>query len=179
MSTQVSGLPAGMLSPAAMLSSKGIAASAANSAPGIQAWSIVGVVGVGLAVIGWTDVATGLLPFSVGNPDWEFGAISTAIDSMPLATIGLGVAAAAAVAHSRRTALTFLSVFVGLVVLFLMAAIVLYGLSVPVIFKAVPPQMNAQVIVAVTKTSLLAVTYLVLYGFIARHVWRARKPGRA
>jgi hypothetical protein len=133
---------------------------------------VVSSVGFGLALIGFADVVLGMYPYRVGNPDWEFGAISAALDSMPLGTIGLGAATAAMLASGRTLALRILSVFQALIVALLLAAVTLYSLSIPVVMKAVPAAMQGQLSIAIVKAFLLGVTYVSLYMVMARASWR-------
>jgi hypothetical protein len=135
-------------------------------------WSIAAWVGFGLAIIGWSDVLLGMYPYRVGNPDWEFGALSAAFDSMPLGTIGLGAATAASLAAGRTVLLRVMSIFHALVVAFLLGALVLYSLSVPAVMKAVPDAMAGQLNIAIAKAFLLGLTYSCLYFVMFRAAWR-------
>ena len=137
-----------------------------------QAWSVAAWVGFGLAIIGFTDVVLGMYPFSPGNTDWEFGAVSAALDSMPLGTIGLGAATVATLLAGRTLMLRIMSVFQGAVVAFLIAAMALYSLSIPLVLKAVPAAMQGQITISIVKAFLLAVTYICLYVVMARASWR-------
>jgi hypothetical protein len=128
--------------------------------------------GLGLALVGWADVIMGMYPYRVGNPDWEFGAISTALDSMPLGAIGLTALTSAALAGGRRVVLRILFVVSALVVAFLIYGLLLYGLSVPVVLNAVPTAVRSQLTIAIVKTAILGFVYITLYALIFRAAWR-------
>jgi hypothetical protein len=55
-----------------------------------------------LALAGWVDVLLLWIPLHLGRPEWEFGTVSSTFDALPLATIGLAILIAAAVAKGRR-----------------------------------------------------------------------------
>lgn len=151
----------------------GRAASAAvTNATNAKPWNVAMWIGTALVLIGWSDVIMGMYPYRVGNPDWEFGAISAALDSMALGTIGIAAAAIGALVSGRRRMLQAISLFTGLVVGFLVSAIVLYGLSIPVILKAVPAAMQTQFSIAIAKALLLAVTYSFAHIVVFRESWR-------
>jgi hypothetical protein len=142
---------------------------------------VLGGVGAALAVVGWTDVASGLVPVRLGNTDWEFGVLGGAIDALPLGTLGVGLVAAAAATHgARRTLALAAAVCVG-VVGALLCALTLYLLSAPAVWGAVAPGVRGQLAVAVGKTALAATAYLSLYVwlgvFAVRAFRRARRGG--
>lgn len=76
------------------------------------------------AIVGLILVTGVLIPADFGNPDWEFGAINSFLDGMPLVLIGLGLLAATAAARGRRVR----AIGVGLVFVALAVAVVLAGL---------------------------------------------------
>jgi hypothetical protein len=131
--------------------------------------------GLALALVGWSDVIIGLYPYRVGNPDWEFGAVSAALNSMPLGALGLGVSVAAAIAQRRRLALITLGVVCALVTAFMVVSGGMYLLSVPVILKAVPTAMRGQVFLVIIKALLLLFTYTSLYVILCRFAWKAAR----
>jgi hypothetical protein len=164
------GAPA--LAPESILVRSTAAPTAKVNVPAAHAWSVAAWVGFGLALIGWSDVFIGMYPFRPGNPDWEFGAVSAALDSMPLGAIGLAAATVGMLLSGRRRTLRVMSVFQALVVVFLLGAIALYSLSIPLVIKAVPAAMQGQLKLSIAKAFLLAVTYIGLYVVMARASWR-------
>ena len=172
MSSQSSIAVPGLFAGSAAKSDAATVQSAPN--PG-EAWGAIAWLGAALAFIGWTDVMIGLFPFNVGNPDWEFGGMSAAFDSMPLGTIGLGIALAAALARGRRKTITAIAVLTTLIVLFIAGAMGMFALAVPVVLNSVPQQVRIQVLIPITKTTLLAMTYFVLYIILSRAAWRGAR----
>lgn len=149
---------------------------AASTADG---WRVVAALGGLMAVLGWTDVLLGLLPPRPGNTDWEFGAVSTALDAMPLGTLGVGLLAAALTARGGRRGLLGLAVAGWVVALGLVAAVGLYALAAPVVWRAAPPPLHGQVALAMTKTAVLAAGYLAFHLWLGVHCRRAaRRPER-
>lgn len=149
--------------------------SAAAPADPLQGWRVLGVLGAALALAGWTDVALGLLPARPGNPDWEFGAISATLDAMPLGTLGLGLAAAALTARGARRTLAAVAVFAWLVVAALVVGILLYALSAPAVWRAAPPAVHPQLMLAMAKAGVLAAAYLSFYLWLGVHCRRAAR----
>jgi hypothetical protein len=169
--TQV--IAAGVLGRAA--TSEAVAAKTTDTKP----WNVAMWIGGGLMLVGWTDVIMGMYPYRIGNPDWEFGAISAALDSMPLGTIGIGAASIGALISGRPWVLRAISVFSALVTVFLTGAAVLYALSLPVVLKAVPVPMHTQLNIAIAKALVLAATYGCLYLVMFRTTQRAASKARA
>src|SRR6476620_5631270 len=74
-----------------------------DAAPNADAWSVLSWVGIAFIVMGLTDIALGWYPASFGNPEWEFGAVSAALNGFALPTLGLYLVLASTIA--RRQAL--------------------------------------------------------------------------
>lgn len=150
------------------------AAAAGDPARG---WRALAVLGAALAVVGWTDILLGLFPFQPGNPDWEFGVVSASLDAMPLGTLGLGLAVAALTARGARRTLGALSFFAWAVVVGLAAGAVLYALAAPAVWRAAPPAVHPQVLLAMGKAGVLATVYLCFHLWLGVHCRRAaRRP---
>jgi hypothetical protein len=127
------------------------------------AWALLMMLGAALAVVGWTDVALLWYPARWASVDWEFGTISGVVDGLPLGTIGLGLVTAAAIARSRRRWLLTLGIVELIVALLLLLMLVIYVLDVPVVLRAVDPQLKDTVKKAIVKTGWMAVVYVILY----------------
>ena len=130
--------------------------------------------GVALAAVGWTDVASGWFPADLGSLEWEFGAISGTFDSLPLGTLGLGLMAYAVLLAGTRRSLAILSSLHGVVALGLVALLALYGLDVPVALGGVPDAVAPTLRLAIVKTLAQAVVYVAWYAWAAARLWRDR-----
>jgi hypothetical protein len=142
--------------------------SVAASAPAPRAGSPGVLVGLGmaLALVGWSDLLLNLYPLRIGNPDWEVGTTSVIFDSLPLATIGLGVALHGALAGrrvwgGRILGAAALLVFAGMVTL-----LGLYLLALPVVWRALSPAVQQPFLLSSMRTLFVASVYLVLYGWL-------------
>lgn len=151
------------------------AAAPAPAAPAPDGWSALAVLGGVLALIGWTDVVLGTLPWQPGSPDWEFGVVSTTLDAMPLGTLGLGLAAAALAVRGARRRLAALSVLAWLVCAALVVAALLYALSAPPVWRAAPPALHPQLALAMARAGVLAAAYLCFYSWLGVHCRRAAR----
>lgn len=138
-----------------------------------SAWMVLMVLGTALAIVGLTDVALLWFPARWASVDWEFGTVSAAIDGMPLATIGLGLAGTGAIARGRRSSLTVLAVVIGLMLLALVGLTLIFALDVPVVLRAVDPQLRQTVRKAMVKTGSMALVYVALY--LTLGVWVVRR----
>jgi hypothetical protein len=138
------------------------------------------VLGMTLAFVGWLDVLLNLFPPAIGNPDWEVGTISITIDSLPLGTLGMGMAVVGAALRGRSVLLRVLAVLAWCAMLFVAAAAALYLLSLPVVWAALAAQMKAPFSLAAAKTALLGTVYLLLYAWLGVFAWgharRIRRP---
>lgn len=99
-------------------------------------WSILALAGAVFLLIGIVDIALAWLPLRFGDPEWEFGTISTTINNLPVPAIGLALFLASAVAADHRW-----QTIVGIVVALLLAAdlaimATFYGLAAPLAWQA-------------------------------------------
>lgn len=137
----------------------------------VQLWVVLAGVGLAITFVGWADLALLWYPLHLGNPAWEFGTISAHFDGMPLATVGLALVISGTVARGWRRTARALSVFCVLIVL-LLALSVLYLLSVPPAWRVTAPQARPLLMKAVLKAAAFAMTYIVLYAWVGRFLWR-------
>lgn len=138
-----------------------------------SAWTVLTVLGMALAVIGFTDIALLWYPARWASVDWEFGTVSAAFDAMPLATIGLGLACTGAVARGRRRLLVVMALVMFAVFAALGVMLTIFALDVPVVWRAVDPQLRLPVRKAMMKTGSMSVVYMILY--LTLGIWVARR----
>lgn len=141
-----------------------------------RAWRVCALAGAALAVAGWSDVLLIWVPLRFGSSEWEFGTVSTALDAMPLGTIGLALLVMAAMARGWRRRRTALGILAVAVVVGLLASGVLYLLNVPLAWRALSPAGHPTLRKAFVKSGILAATYLVLYGSMAWLTFKKSKP---
>ena len=141
-------------------------------------WRIVTALGAALTVVGWTDLALLWFPSNFGSPEWEFGTISGHFDGMPLGTLGLVTLCIAALGLGRRRTARVLAAILMTIAVTLLGIFALYLLNVPVALGGVPPQLVPTIQKAILKTTVFAVTYLALYGWLALYLWRNSRIAR-
>lgn len=124
------------------------------------AWTLLGTVGWVFLIVGALDVGLVWYPPAFGNPGWEFGSVTAALNGMPLPVLGTALLLGSAMARGHRTA-ALVGVVAGLAfaVAVLLAA-VLYGLTVPVAFTAVTDPLALQ---GLKKAVVRSVVQLVAY----------------
>jgi hypothetical protein len=119
--------------------------------------------GAALAIVGLTDVGLLWFPARWASVDWEFGTISGVVDGLPLATIGIGLVTAAAIAGLRRKLVLAMGVVEVVIAVLLILMLVVYVLDVPVALRAVDVQLRPTLKKAILKTGSMAIVYVVLY----------------
>src|SRR6476619_3330346 len=53
-----------------------------------SSWSLLGVLGGAFVVMGVADIALGIYPMAIGDPEWEFGVISSILNAFAIPTMG-------------------------------------------------------------------------------------------
>lgn len=141
-------------------------------------WKLLGWVGLILAVVGAQDLLLALVPPQVGNPEWEFGTVTAALNGLPVLTMGLALLVGWAAAHGRIWPLRVLSVTLWLLAVLILAGFTLYALTIPIALQSAPdPIIALGLKKAIAKTSVQAVLYPLAFlamGIAAfRHTQRA------
>lgn len=129
-------------------------------------WRVMTVVGSVLAFIGAVDVTLQWYPARFGNVEWEFATSMGTFDALPLVTIGLLLVTLGAIALESRSLLILLAGALSLAVVAMLAVFILYSLSAVVAWQSIENALQSTLIRAVLKTSVLGVTYILLYGWL-------------
>lgn len=128
--------------------------------------------GAALALVGWTDAALLWYPLDFGTPEWEFATTSTFFDALPLGTIGLTALAIAAIFRGSSRLLRALSVLLPVLAALFVLVLGLFLLNAVVAWNQVDPALRVMLDRAVLKTSVLGLTYIVLYAWMGWLVQR-------
>ncbi len=141
-------------------------------------WRLVKWVGLALAVVAYGDMALGIFPLQIGNPEWEFGTVSRLLDSLPLATMATLLFLAGSVAGGERVLVRLVGVWSLVFGLVLIGGLVLYALTVPLALSSVTDEVaRGGLIRAMAKTGLQGVVYPAT--FLALGWYGLRKAARA
>ena len=142
------------------------------------AWRLMMWIGFGLGLVAYADLGLSLVPFQIGNPQWEFGTFSRVFDSMPLATMATLLFFAGSVARGSKWAFRAVATWSLLVGVLLLGALVLYALNIPLALQAVTqPVAAAGLRKAIAKALLQGTVYPVLFFGMGMFGWRtARRP---
>lgn len=151
----------------------GHGAEGAVGQEGRSAWTMLMVLGLALAIVGFTDVGLLFFPGRWASVDWEFGTVSAAFEGLPLGTLGLGLMCTAAVARGRRIALGVLGVLQFVLALALILMLLVFLLDLPVVLRAVDPAMRPTLMKSLVKTGAMAVVYVALY--LTFGIWVVRR----
>lgn len=140
-------------------------------------WRILGGVGLCLVVAGTAELVLGLMPYSFGEPDWEYGSVSDFLNRLPLAGLGLMLVLAAALRRgfSRRALVWSLALLLLGVVVFVFG--LLYATSLPVIWAAQGQgPMRVQILKGIAKSAAQTGVYtLAFIGVAVYGIFSARR----
>lgn len=142
------------------------------------AWSLLFVVGFGVAAVGSLDLALMFYPPQWASLDWEFGTIGGFIEGLPLLTTGLGLMTAASAARGTRGRQWLLTIALLLLALVILGMATIFALDVPAALRAVSPVAKAGVTKAVFKTLAMGMIYAGLYAALGVWTWRRLRPSK-
>ncbi|MEP6573341.1 MAG: hypothetical protein ABJD11_11625 [Gemmatimonadota bacterium] len=101
-----------------------------------QRWTLFGVLGYLFLLAGLLDLGTIWFPLNIGNPEWEFGTVSTFLDSLPILVLGLGMVLAAGLSRGSRWQARMVSIICLIVSLLILFGLALYATNLPQAFRA-------------------------------------------
>lgn len=136
-------------------------------------WAVVFWVGVGMAIIGYGDIAFLWAPLQLNNPAWRVETIRATIDALPLGTLGLTAIMVASVGLASDRALAFVMVIAGLLFFAIAYAAAVHTLNA----RNLPQNTGADPTLELARIGLFSAVYLFVYGLIA--VAAARRVGNA
>lgn len=135
----------------------------------------LGALGLAICAVAAIDLALAWWPLRFGNGEWEFAMVTRTMDSLALGTTGAVFLSIWAVVRRSSWALALLGVLFVLAVVALVGCLVVYGLTVPVAFRAVPEQAASALKRGVLRTSSFGLIYVLLYGWLGWFTWRGRR----
>lgn len=131
----------------------------------IDAWRIIGWLGLAYLIMSLIDLALGWYPTSFGSPEWEFGTISATMAGLAIPTLSLYLILGSALARDSRSVAR--AVGIAMIVTAVSVAIlcVIYLTSVPIALSAVAdnPIVYLGLEKAVAKSLVLFAGYETLY----------------
>lgn len=155
--------------------SKGVVRSAPAGA-----WQVLAIVGWVFLVVGGMDVALVWYPPLLGNPGWEFGSITTALNGFPLPVMGTSLILASAVARGHLGTARLAMVVASIFVLFAVVAAGFYALDVPIALKEVTEPMGRTGLKkAILRTIVQLIAYPLVLVFVIFRARRLLKTGDA
>jgi hypothetical protein len=135
-----------------------------------QAWAVLGWIGLAFLVVGGADFLLTWYPTHIGNREWEFGTVTSSLNGLPILVLGLGLllTAARVVQRGWWALLAFLAAT--LLLLWVLAAAVLWATTVPIALTSTPPELVTGIKKAIAKTTVQSVVYPMILAFLA---WRS------
>jgi hypothetical protein len=130
-----------------------------------SSWSLLGVLGGAFVVMGVADIALGIYPMAIGDPEWEFGVISAILNAFAIPTMGAYLLLSSLLASNKVALTRVVAVLAIVLALFLIALSILYVTVIPLALKSVGQ--NATLLLgmqkAIIKAGLLLVAYVALF----------------
>jgi len=133
------------------------------------AWSLLGWLGLVLALAGATDLVLLLIPLRLGSPEWEFATVVSFTSGMPLVSIGLAALAGSGAARGTRWLMGVTGTVFAVGSLVLVVLLLLFVTNVPVAMRAASGGAELGITKAIVKTVILGALFGVAYAVGA--VW--------
>ena len=101
----------------------------------LGAWSFLGWVGVAFLVVGGFDFLLTFVPARFGNPEWEFGTVTSALNGVPVPLLGATLLLLAAWANESVVGVRLLAALLILWGAAILGLAVIYGLTLPLAMR--------------------------------------------
>jgi len=136
-------------------------------------WFLLGAVGIAFSVVGLLDLALVWYPPDFGNPEFEFGSVTSAFNNMPIVALGLTMWVGSAAARGQRVSVRIAGTLIMLVALLIVVGGVLYLTDVPLALQSnVEPLVMTGIKKSILKTLVQAVVYPLVLSYVAVRSWR-------
>lgn len=139
-------------------------------------WTLLGMFGLLLAVIGLVDTLLYLYPPAFESPEWEFGTMAAILSGLPLPTVGFGALAAWSLARGGRKARIAVATASFAMVALIAAAYLLYLLDVPLAWSAASGPQGPMIIRSIVRTTVMGVGFGIGYLATGIYLLRNLKP---
>ena len=142
--------------------SPSLTSSTASVTPAyVDAWRLLGWLGVGYFVMSLIDLALGWYPLGFGSSEWEFGTISATMAGLAVPTLSLYLILGSALSRERRLAARIVAVIMIVVAVALAMLCIVYLTSIPIALNAVAENSVARLGIqkAIGKSLMLFVGY--------------------
>ena len=123
-------------------------------------WYLMGWLGLVFVIVGGCTLVMSWYPPLIGNPQWEFGTVSSTYDNLPITALGLGLLLGAGVARGIRWWTRIAAVVFLLLALIVIGGLVLYATNIPLALRSVAdPLARSGLKRAIVKSLLQGVMY--------------------
>jgi hypothetical protein len=127
------------------------------------AWDLFGLLGFALFLVGGTDFLLSWFPARFGNPEWEFGTITAALNGTPVPLMGLTLLLVAVLESESVVWARILSVLMVVWAVALVGMAVIYGLTLPLAARGFEtPNIGIGLKRAIVKSLVQLVVYPVI-----------------
>ena len=131
------------------------------------AWELLGWLGLALFLVGGADFLLSWFPARFGNPEWEFGTITAALNAMPASLMGVTLLLLWALHEESPGWARGLSAVLLLWAVILLALAVIYGLTLPLAAKGLSvPNIGVGLKRAIARTLVQLVVYPIVMAWI-------------
>jgi hypothetical protein len=102
----------------------------------MEAWKVLGGLGLAFSVMSLLDLGLGWYPVMFGVPEWEFGMISVTFSGLAIPTVGLYLMLGSAIALERTNATRAVAIFMIVLAIALAGLCIVFLTDVPLALKA-------------------------------------------
>lgn len=148
---------------------------AAMSEDSTQAWLVLGWIGLAFLVVGGFDFALAWFPMNFGMREWVFGTVTQSFNGLPILVLGVGLLTVAS-GQTQRRWWGLLGFGVTLLLLvWVLAAFVLWAGNVSLAMETVPEELALGVQRAIAKTLVQSLVYPAVLVYLLRRTWVANR----
>jgi hypothetical protein len=134
--------------------------------------------GLAFLVVGGLDFVLAWVPPMVGSSEWAFGTATASFNGLPIVAMGVVLLGASAIRVERRWWSVVATAAAAVLFVWVLVGAVLWANSVSTALASVPAELSTGVKRAVLKTGVQSLTYLGLFGYLARAGVRVSKSLR-
>ena len=168
--------------------SQPLRAGAGATTEGALMWSLLGLVGISLVLVDLLDLALTWYPLNFGNPEWEFGSVTSTFNGIPVLAMGMALVLGMGITSRRRWLVRAVAVAFALSALAVLLMGALWATTIPIALQSIPADnpVLTGLKKAVVKTAGQAILYPPVFLVVAVRSWRfgarietRRNPGLA
>lgn len=139
-----------------------------------RGWVVLGWAGALFVLVAGLDLALAWYPLNFGNPEWEFGTVTTILSNLPLFVMGWVLLLSAGLAQGKQWLVRGVALILAVVGIATLGMALLYATNIPIALQSVPEGTVVQLGLkkAIVRTMGQAVLYSLSFFVISFFGWR-------